>query len=242
MSSNQGIRINSYLAKSGYGSRRSVELLIEQRRVKINKETVINYSTSVFDGDDVFVDDVLVKPLNKMLYYALNKPSGYVCSNYDPNETLFARDLLNVEEAKYLFHVGRLDRESTGLIIYTNDGDFANLVMHPSNNIEKEYLVETKEYIDINNLKEAIKGLKISKKESLYKIKRFSLITKQRVFITLTEGKNREIRKIFSHFGYNIVSLKRLRIGPILLGDLKEGRYKGITKNQIDALLRGKNK
>lgn len=235
------IRLNSYLAKSGHGSRRHCETLIEERRVKVNHQIVDQLSFVVEKNDEVHVDDVLAKPLERGLYYALNKPVGYVSSNTDPFEKLYARDLLSVENSNYLFHVGRLDKESSGLIIFTNDGDFGNFVTHPSNEVEKEYEVTINKDIKIEDLRAALKGVKVYRNQGLYKIKRYKILTKQKILVTLTEGKNREIRKIFDHLGYKIGRLKRIRIGPIELGNLKEGRFKTISPHLIDALLGGKN-
>ncbi|MDD3822824.1 MAG: pseudouridine synthase [Sphaerochaetaceae bacterium] len=234
------IRLQSYLAKSGFGSRRSCEKLITEGRVSINTKIVVEMGIKVDADDVVMVDDVLAEPADRVFYYALHKPRGYVCTNYDPNEKLYARDLITIPENNLLFHVGRLDKESAGLILYTNDGDTAQKIMHPSSQIEKEYAVMTVEPIQRNHLEEALRGLYIDSQKP-YVIKRFALKSKRWVLITLTEGKNRELRKIFSYFGYTIQRLVRIRIGPILLGDLAEGRYRPVSKSEINALLEGKN-
>ena len=180
------------------------------------------------------------EPADRVFYYALNKPRGYVCTNYDPNEKLYARDLITIPEHNLLFHVGRLDKESSGLILYTNDGDAAQRIMHPSSQIEKEYAVMTTDPINRGDLEEALRGIYIDNQRP-YVIKRFTLQSKRWALVTLTEGKNRELRKIFSYFGYTIQRLVRIRIGPILLGDLAEGRYRAVTKGEIMALLEGEN-
>lgn len=234
------IRLQSYLAKSGFGSRRSCEKLIAEGRVSINTKIVIEMGTKVDADDVVMVDDMLAEPADRLLYYALHKPRGYVCTNYDPNETKYARDLITIPESNLLFHVGRLDKESTGLILYTNDGDAAQKIMHPSNQIEKEYAVMTTEPIQRVDMEDALRGIYIDSQKP-YVIKHFELRSKRWVAITLTEGKNRELRKIFSYFGYTIKHLVRLRIGPIELGELPEGKYRAITKREMDALLAGRN-
>lgn len=234
------IRLQSYLAKSGFGSRRSCEKLIAEGRVSVNTRLVTEMGVKVEADDVVMVDDLLAEPSDRVFYYALNKPRGYVCTNYDPNEKLYARDLITIPENNLLFHVGRLDKESSGLILYTNDGDAAQRIMHPSNEIEKEYAVMTSEPIRRTDLEDALRGVYIDSQKP-YVIKHFTLQSKRWALVTLTEGKNRELRKIFSYYGYTIQRLVRIRIGPILLDDLAEGRYRPITKGELAALLEGRN-
>lgn len=233
------LRINSYLAKAGLGSRRYCENLVKESKVKINGEIVTNLAYKVERDDKVFVDGKLVKPIETLSYFALNKPINYICSNFDPHEKLYARDLIKIDDNKHLFHVGRLDKDSCGLIIYTNDGNFANLVMHPSNEIEKEYIVTVDTKVRSKELQMALKGLALEEGQSLYKIKSFKIIDDKITSVVLTEGKNREVRKIFGHLGYRVVSLKRTRIGNIELGNLKEGHFRSITNSEIDKLLGG---
>ncbi|WP_320130880.1 pseudouridine synthase [uncultured Sphaerochaeta sp.] len=233
------IRLQSYLAKSGAGSRRSCEGLITAGRVTVNTKRVTELGTKVKEDDVVMVDDSLVEPSDRTYYYALNKPKGYVCTNYDPNEKLYARDLIDIPDNKLLFHIGRLDKESTGLILFTNDGNVAQKIMHPSQEIEKEYMVNCNAEVRREDLEEALKGIYIDINKP-YKIRRFELMTKKWVRIVLTEGKNREIRKIFSYYGYDIKQLVRVRIGCIELEDMKSGEFRAVTSGEIEALLSGK--
>ncbi|MDC7246307.1 MAG: pseudouridine synthase [Sphaerochaetaceae bacterium] len=235
------IRLQSYLAKSGFGSRRSCETLIKEGRVQVNLSAVTEMGTKVNEDDVITVDGVLAEASDKTLYYALNKPRGYVCTNYDPNETLYARDLITIPEKNLLFHVGRLDKESSGLILYTNDGNAAQKITHPSYEIEKEYAVSTKETLHMEDLQKATKGLFIDSQKP-YTITRFSIKSKKWVYVTLKEGKNRELRKIFTYLGYTIDQLVRIRIGTIELGSLKEGRYRQLSKGEISQLLDGKHR
>ena len=234
------IRLQSYLAKSGFGSRRACEILIAGGHVSVNNKTVTEMGVKVESDDVVLVDTVLAEPSDRILYYALNKPRGYVCTNYDPNEKLYARDLINIADSNLLFHVGRLDKDSSGLILFTNDGDTAQKIMHPSSEIEKEYAVMTTEPLERIHLEDALRGIYIDNQKP-YTIKNFAIKSKRWVSITLTEGKNRELRKIFSYFGYTIERLVRIRIGPIKLGTLPEGKFRPVTKSEIKALLEGKN-
>ncbi|MDD3903786.1 MAG: pseudouridine synthase [Sphaerochaeta sp.] len=232
------IRLQAYMAKSGCGSRRSCETLISAGRVTVNTKRVTELGTKVNEEDVVMVDDELIEPSDKTYYYALNKPKGYVCTNYDPNEKLYARDLINIPDRNLLFHIGRLDKESTGLILFTNDGDVAQKLMHPSQQIEKEYMVNCSTEVQREDLEEALKGVYIDIKQP-YRIKRFEILTKKWVRIVLTEGKNREIRKIFSYYGYDVKQLVRVRIGCLELEDLKIGEYRTVTAAEIDAMLSG---
>ncbi|MBQ3317226.1 MAG: rRNA pseudouridine synthase [Spirochaetales bacterium] len=230
------IRLQSYLAKCGAGSRRSCETLITEGRVTINNKIVTELGTKVNENDIVYVDDVLAEPEEQSYYFVLNKPRGYVCTNYDPNETAYARDLIDIPQRNLLFNVGRLDKDSQGLIIFTNDGDFANLVMHPSSETEKEYIVKVDQDIIKKDMDDAYRGL-----IQPYRIKSYKLLSKREVSVVLTEGKNREIRNLFDMMGYEVKKLTRIRIGDVLLGDLQSGKYRRMSRQEIQSLLkRGK--
>jgi len=232
------IRLQVYMAKSGCGSRRFCETLITAGRVTVNTKRVTQLGTKVEEDDVVMVDDELVEPSDRTYYYALNKPKGYVCTNYDPNEKLYARDLINIADKNLLFNIGRLDKESTGLVLFTNDGDVAQKVMHPSQEIEKEYMVNCSTEVKRVDLEDAVKGIYIDIPQP-YRIKRFEILSKRWVRIVLTEGKNREIRKIFSYFGYDVKQLVRVRIGNLELGDLPIGQYRQVTSAEIQTMLSG---
>ena len=225
------IRLQSYLAKCGVGSRRGCETLITEGRVMVNNKVVMELGTKVNENDIVYVDDVLAEPEERSYYFALNKPRGFVCINYDPNEKAYARDLIDIPERNLLFNVGRLDKDSQGLIIFTNDGEFANLVMHPSSQIEKEYIVRVDQDIIKKDMDDAYRGL-----IKPYRIKSYNLISKREVSVVLTEGKNREIRNLFALMGYEVKKLTRIRIGRIHLDDLPTGQYRKLTKAEVSSL------
>ena len=226
------IRLQSYLAKCGVGSRRGCEELITQGRVMVNNRKVTELGTKVNEDDIVYVDDMLAEPEERNYYYALNKPRGYVCTNYDPNETAYARDLMDVPEKSLLFNVGRLDKDSQGLILFTNDGDFANLIMHPSSETEKEYIVRTDLEILKKDMDDAYRGLIMH-----YRIKSYRILGKRDASVVLTEGKNREIRNMFEAMGYEVKRLTRIRIGHIELGELGFGKYRKLTKSEVNSLI-----
>ena len=225
------IRLQSYLAKCGVGSRRGCESLITEGRVMVNNKVVMELGTKVNENDIVYVDDVLAEPEERSYYFALNKPRGFVCTNYDPNEKAYARDLIDIPERNLLFNVGRLDKDSQGLIIFTNDGEFANLIMHPSSQIEKEYIVRVDQDIIKKDMDDAYRGL-----IKPYRIKSYNLISKREVSVVLTEGKNREIRNLFALMGYEVKKLTRIRIGRIHLDDLPTGQYRKLTKTEVSSL------
>ncbi|HKL60077.1 MAG TPA: pseudouridine synthase [Sphaerochaeta sp.] len=232
------IRLQVYMAKSGCGSRRFCETLITAGRVTVNTKRATELGTKVEADDVVMLDDELIEPSDKTYYYALNKPKGYICTNYDPNEKLYARDLITIADKNLLFNIGRLDKESTGLVLFTNDGDVAQKIMHPSEQIEKEYMVNCSTEVSRGDLEDALKGVYIDIPQP-YRIKRFEILSKRWVRIVLTEGKNREIRKIFSYFGYDVKQLIRVRIGNLELLDLPIGQFRVVTASEIQTMLSG---
>ncbi len=232
------MRLQAYLAKSGCGSRRSCEKLITSGRVKVNTKVVTELGTKVEKDDAITLDDQSVEPSETAYYFALNKPKGYVCANTDPYNKHYARDLIDIPERSLLFHVGRLDKDSMGLILFTNDGELANAVMHPSNEIEKEYIVQTDYPVSTNHLEKMVKGVYLEDSRFPYQIRRYVQINKRIVQVVLTEGKNREIRKLFDYFGYGVKQLQRIRIGQIKLGDLKLGQYRRLDGWEVASLLK----
>ncbi len=236
------MRLQAYMAKCGVASRRASEDLIAQGRVMVNNKTVREMGVKVNEDDIVQVDGDTIELSEKHYYIALNKPKGFVCTNYDPNEDKYARDLIGIRDNRLLFNVGRLDKDSTGLLLFTNDGDFANRMMHPKYEIEKEYIVKLNRNIDIDDLNRALDGLYIDMSVP-YRIKRYDLIprTKDYIKVTLTEGKNREIRKIFSFLNYDVKSLTRIRIGCVELADMQPGEWRNLTSDEIKGLLSGKD-
>ena len=235
------IRLQAYMAKCGVGSRRACEELIREGHVMVNNKVIREMGVKVGPDDVVQVDTETIEPADKLYYIALNKPRVYVCTNFDPNEEKYARDLIGIRDNRLLFNVGRLDKDSNGLIIFTNDGDFANRMMHPKYEVEKEYIVKLDRDVSIDDLNRALDGIYIDMPRP-YRIKRYDLMprTRQFVRITLIEGKNREIRKIFSYLGYDVKSLTRIRVGGVELGDLQPGEWRDLKREEVDALLSGR--
>lgn len=229
------VRLQKYLASCGIGSRRQCEKYIQDGRVSVNGENVTNQGIKVSEQDSITFDNKIIKPILQKVYIMLNKPIGYVCTNYDPYEKNYARELIKENIKNTLFSIGRLDKNTSGLILFTNDGDFAQMITHPSNKIEKEYVVLTSTNILEKDLDYVLKN-GITDSGVTYHIKRYDKLNSNSVHITLTEGKKREIRKIFSFLGYTILELQRIRIGTLLIGDLHSGAYRYLHEYEIRRL------
>ena len=226
----KNIRLQVYLSHAGVASRRAAEEIIAQGRVSVNGVTVTVQGTKVEENDIVLLDGKPVLPENKKLYFALNKPPGYICTSSDPQGRPLALSLLpSINER--LYNVGRLDFQSCGLIFFTNDGKFANLLGHPATAAEKEYIVEAAGRIPDETVEAFNRGITVE--GEYYKAKKAEIIGRNTIRIILVEGKNREIRRIFSHFHLHPVKLCRVRIGSVLLGNLTEGSFRPLTGNEL---------
>ena len=234
MNEKQSIRLHVYMAKSGVGSRRKCESYINNGQVQVNGKTVTKQGTLI-TNETVQFNGHILHPLKKKVYIALNKPKGYICSNYDPKDRPLAIDLVKNAYSGRIFNVGRLDFLTSGIILFTNDGDFAEKATHPSFEIEKEYLIETKQPISESLLKQFKKGIIIE--GTLYKIKSYILKNPFKANIILNEGKNREIRIFFDFSKINLTKIHRIRIGQIKMKGLKHGEYRFLSKKEIDWIL-----
>jgi 23S rRNA pseudouridine2605 synthase len=229
------IRLQVYLSHAGIASRRACEEIIAEGRVSVNGVTITSPGSKVADGDVVLLDGKPVQPENRLFYLALNKPAGYICTSNDPQGRPLALDLLPSEITERLYNVGRLDFLSCGLIFFTNDGNFANRLGHPSCGLEKEYLVEATGVIADTVIEAFNAGITVEGVH--YKAKTVERTGRKTMRVVLVEGKNREIRRVFSHFRLHPALLRRVRIGPVLLGDLQEGKSRPLKKGEIDKLL-----
>jgi len=230
------IRLQLFLAKCGVASRRASEKIILDGRVSVNGEVVSVLGTKVSENDTVLVDGKRIKIEESKRYVLLNKPAGYVCSMSDEKGRLIAADLLKEAYSERLYNVGRLDMYSTGLIIFTNDGDFASKLSHPSAEIEKEYVVESSLPLPRDLAKKFTEGIRID--GIFYKCKSAKEINSHKISIVLIEGKNREIRRVFESLEIGIRHLKRIRIGNVSINDLKEGSFRNLTPYEVSSLLK----
>ena len=229
------VRLQVYLARCNIGSRRKCEEIIDQRRVRVNGTVITKQGVKVNEGDTVTVDSKQVFPTRKMVYLAFNKPPKVISSASDPRGRPVAVDYFKNAFSVRLFNVGRLDFMSSGLLLFTNDGAFSKTVQHPSSSIEKEYLVETKKPVSKEMLMNFMKGVMIDGIE--YKILKFHIKNPKSVSLVLEEGKNREIRKLFTSNNIQVKRLHRIRIGPVHLKGLDPGKFRPLTKSEISKLL-----
>ncbi len=232
---NNKIRLQKYLSLCGIASRRKSEKIILDGRVKVNGSIINTLGYKVSFADKIELDNKKIIPQEK-IYIVLNKPKNVICSHNDKINRKTIYDIADIN--KSLFSLGRLDKDSTGLIILTNDGDFANNVIHPAKSIIKEYHVES--YVKpidilIENFK---KGIKID--NILYKAENIKKTENENVLkIFLNEGKKREIRIVYDYFSIKIKVLKRVAIGGLRLKglDIKEGEYKIFSYKKIYNLI-----
>lgn len=232
---NEEIRLQTFLAHCGLASRRASEKIILDGRVSVNGNIVKELGTKVSPDDKVLVDGKEIHLEKSKRYVLLNKPIGYVCTQSDEKGRPVAVDLLKDKYKERLYNVGRLDMFSHGAIIFTNDGDFAAKMSHPSAEIEKEYIVETSLPLPRFLAEDFRHGIRID--NVFYKAKDAEEINSHKMRVVLVEGKNREIRRVFESYDAAIRNLKRVRIGNVELGNLKEGESRDLTKNEIQELL-----
>ncbi|ULQ61229.1 rRNA pseudouridine synthase [Brucepastera parasyntrophica] len=229
-----GIRLQKYLAHAGIASRRTSEQLIASGRISVNGRVITEMGVRVNEGDTVCLDGTPVSPEEQKRYILLYKPSGYVSSLSDEKGRGVAADLLKKNYSERLYNVGRLDMYSSGALLFTNDGSFSAIVGHPSSEIEKEYIAETSLPYTDELIASFKKGIRID--SVFYKCREAERLSSRKLRIVLTEGKNREIRRVIEHFGFRVKKLERIRIGPVTLGDLNPGEFRELSADEIRIL------
>ncbi|NLT10638.1 MAG: rRNA pseudouridine synthase [Ruminococcus sp.] len=232
------IRIQKMIADSGVCSRRAAEQLISQGRVKLNGHPVklgdkCGYKDLItIDGERIYLPRK-----REFVYIMLNKPRGYVTTVSDELDRRCVMDLLEDVEAR-VYPVGRLDRNSEGLLLFTNDGDFANSIMHPSRHVSKTYRVTVRPDITDDQLVQLSEGVEIDGKKTLPA----TVVVKEKeagrvvLLITIKEGRNRQIRKMCEAVGLEVARLRRISIGPLKLGMLHPGKWRELTAEELRAL------
>jgi len=225
------MRLNKYIAYLNIASRREADKLIKDGKVKVNGEIIINPAIQVGENDKIICDIEDYK--NEKIYIKLNKPVGYVVSN-NKKEGKPIYKLLD-EKLKKLYPVGRLDKDSKGLILFTNDGVFSRKIIGEESECEKEYYVKLEGIISDGALKKLEFGILLDgKKLKPAIVKR---VSKNSFNIILKEGRNRQIRRMCEKVGFEVILLKRLRISNIYLNDLQEGKFEYLTKDEINSIL-----
>lgn len=228
------MRLNKFISSTGMCSRRQADELIREKRVTINGQ-IATVGQSVNIDDKVCVDRKLLKQKKNDVYIILNKPRGITCTT----ERHIEGNIIDfVNHSERIFPVGRLDKDSEGLILLTNDGDIVNKILREENNKKKEYIVTVNKPITQSFIKGMANGVKIynpvrneytiTKKCELVKIKDNTFK------ITLSQGLNRQIRRMCSHFGYNVINLKRVKIMDLTLGNLKIGEWRNLSSEEIE--------
>ncbi|RBP47394.1 23S rRNA pseudouridine2605 synthase [Roseimicrobium gellanilyticum] len=227
------MRLNKFLSSCGLGSRRGVEALILEGRVRINGQVCTELGTQVESTDEVVVDTKKVRP-NKPVVIALHKPKGYVCTRDDEHARHTIYDLLP-GKLRSLAHVGRLDMDSEGLLLLTNQGDLSHQLAHPTHGLEKEYEVQLEKPFDPALLEKLTHGLHIE--EGFAKAERAWIIGHYKLGLVLKQGLKRQIRHMLYRVGYEVKRLVRVRIGNLPLTGIPEGGFRELKPDEVDRLL-----
>lgn len=231
------MRLNKYIAESGFASRRKAEEYIEQGRVLINGKVVTNLATQVDSfSDEVYVDDVKLKIKEKM-YFLLNKPKGFITSTSDEKNRKTVVDLINTREK--IFPVGRLDYNTTGVLLLTNDGELANKITHPKNSFKRVYVAKIdKDLAELDKIK-LLSGIYFEKRKGVFtelsyvKDRNYKIVK-----VSVVEGRNHFVKKMFSALGYRVVELDRESFGGINVKGMRPGEYKVLTYKEIEKLIK----
>lgn len=231
------MRLNKYIASAGICSRRKADELISNGNVKINGAVVTQMGVSVGENDRVEVNGKLLDSEGRKVYVAVNKPLGYITSMEDEKGRATVAELVG-DIAERIFPVGRLDYNTTGLLIMTNDGELANRILHPRHEVYKTYVARVSGIISDARIARLRKGVDIGGFiTSPAKVKLIKQFPRSAVVeIKIREGKNRQVRKMFAAVGNKVQELQRTEIGDIKLGRLMEGHYRKLTKEEIEYL------
>jgi 23S rRNA pseudouridine2605 synthase len=225
-------RLQKVLARSGFGSRRTCESLIESGRVAVNGEVADLGRRIDVDHDRVAVDGIPVSTRRGLVYYLLNKPKGVVTTAHDPEGRPTVVDLVPVEPR--VFPVGRLDADTEGLLVLTNDGDLTHHLTHPSFGVEKEYLAVVEGRPSPAALRRLREGIELD--DGITAPARVALVPPQTIKLIIHEGRNRQVRRMCAAVGHPVVRLVRTRVGPIAERRLKPGEWRPLTQAEVRAL------
>ncbi|KYH14456.1 pseudouridine synthase [Staphylococcus kloosii] len=236
--SNEMERLQKRIANSGYTSRRKAEVLIEEGKVKVNGETVTELGTKVKSSDTVEVEGIKLEQEDK-LYILFYKPAQVITSVSDDKGRKVVTDYFKELDTR-IYPVGRLDYDTSGLLLLTNDGDFTNLMTHPRYKIKKKYVVKLKGYLMREEVKALEKGIKLEDGVTQPATVKIKNQDKEKsttlVEITITEGRNRQVRRMFEYFGHEVSKLQRIEFGPLNLTGLNAGEGRVLTPHEVKTL------
>lgn len=232
------IRLNKYISNSGVCSRREADEIIESGRVEVNGEKVTTLGHKVKKADTVKLDGKEISPTPKV-YVLLNKPKDYITTTNDPLQRRTVMELIEDVDADRVYPVGRLDRNTTGILIFTNDGDLAQRLMHPSGNVSKIYSVELDKPIEDRHFFKLQKGIKLF--DGFMKPDKLALVDpedKRRLGVQIHSGRNRVVRRMFEALGYEVIKLDRVIYANIDKQGLSRGKWRNLTEKEVEQLKR----
>lgn len=236
----EGVRLQKVLAQAGVASRRAAEILIDEGRVEVNGKPVTAQGLRVDPARDAIrVDGKRIPPPRRHAYLVFNKPKGVVCTMHDPEGRPTITDYLGRHSRERLYHVGRLDTDTEGMLLLTNDGDFAARMMHPRYELPKTYVAEVTGLVQESTVSRLRKGVRLEDGPIKPDQVRLGTRTPSRTMVTIVvhEGRNRLIRRLFDAVGHPVRQLARTRIGPVRMGQLPSGTLRELTREELGALM-----
>ena len=234
--SNEGMRLNQYIAHAGICSRREADQFITAGLVKVNDKVVIEMGYRVTSSDTVKFNDELIKS-EKKKYLLLNKPKGYICTSEDPRNRKTVMELVGGACKERLYPVGRLHRQTTGLLLFTNDGDMAKKLTNPKHGVKKIYHVLLEKNLKSVDLKKIIEGVNLEKGTAHVEAATYiKNAPKREVGIEIHRGKNSTVRRIFEHLGYNVLRLDRVYFAGLTKKDIPRGRHRFLSEQEVTML------
>ncbi|HMN32231.1 MAG TPA: pseudouridine synthase [Chitinophagaceae bacterium] len=226
--------LNKYIAHCGICSRRDAIELIKNKKIKVNQIVEVNPAVRVNENDHILYDNKRIFPQKELLYFLLNKPKNCICTTSDPENRITVLDLFKEYESYRLFPVGRLDRNTTGLIIITNDGELAQKLSHPKFNIKKVYQVTLDKNLEKIDFEKIIKGLNLE--DGLAEVDEIAYINpkdKREIGLQIHSGKNRIVRRIFEHLGYQVKALDRVMYAGLTKKNIQRGTFRPLEKKEL---------
>lgn len=224
------IRLNKFISLCGISSRRNADKIILQGKIKVNGKVVKELGTKINQNvDKVFFHEQQIIFLDKKVYIVFNKPKNCITTLSDEKNRETVLSYINVKER--IFPIGRLDKDTTGVLLLTNDGEFANKLMHPKFEVPKTYLVKIDKPISVEDIKKLEKGIKLE--DGITSPSKINVVNKREVLITIHEGKNKQVRRMFEALEYEIKNLHRVEYASITCDNIPKGKWKYLTKRDL---------